>query len=226
MGDKQDTTQRRIVEAAIAAFSQYGYQKVDMAEVAQRAGLSRQGLYKHFPSKEALFRAVVDDIHSTTLQLAQQAADDAADFGPAALFSAIINQRYGWFLERLHESPHLVELLGASNLLCGAANQEALHKFTLLLRSAITKEIRCGRLDLSRAGLSPASFAELLVRTAHGLKAQEPTAVSAAEFRKRVPQTIELLCASLIPAPSSTSARPAPPRARKSAPARSRPGRK
>lgn len=198
MGDRQDSTQRRILEAALAAFSQYGYQKVDMGEVAQRAGLSRQGLYKHFPSKEALFRAVVDDIHRTTLELAEQAAAQAADHGPAALFAAIINQRSGWFLERLTDSPHLQELIGASNVLCGTANQEASQKFALLLRNAITREVRAGRLELSRAGLTPALFAELLMRMAHGLKAQEPSPVTAAEFKKRVLLTTELLCASLL----------------------------
>jgi len=200
MSERQDNTQRRIVEAGLSAFSQYGYQKVDMGEVAQRAGLSRQGLYKHFPSKEALFRAVVDDIHHTTLELSQKAADQAAAAGPAALFAAIIGQRYGWFLERLHESPHLQELIGASNLLCGSANQEAAQKFAAILRSAITREVRGGRLDLGRTGLSPSSFAEILVRTANGLKAQEPTPISAAEFRKRLPLVIDLLCASLLPA--------------------------
>lgn len=197
MGDRQDNTQRRILEAALAAFSQYGYQKVDMGEVAQRAGLSRQGLYKHFASKETLFRAMVDDIHRTTLELAEQAAAQAADHGPAALLSAIINQRYGWFLERMNESPHLSELIGASNVLCGNANQEASQKFALLLRNAITREGRAGRLDLTLAGLTPATFAELLVRIANGWKAQEPSPVSAAEFKKRMLQTTELLCASL-----------------------------
>jgi AcrR family transcriptional regulator len=199
MGEHKDNTQRRILEAGLAAFSQYGYQKVDMGEVAQRAGLSRQGLYKHFPSKEALFRAVVDDIHHTTLELAQSAAEQAAASGPAALFAAIIGQRHGWFLERLHESPHLQELIGASNVLCGGANHEASQKFVAILRSAITREVRGGRLDLARSGLSTASFAEILVRTANGLKAQEPTPISVAEFRKRLPLVIELLCASLLP---------------------------
>jgi AcrR family transcriptional regulator len=204
MGDRQDSTQRRIVEAALAAFSQYGYQKVDMGEVAQRAGLSRQGLYKHFPSKEALFRAVVDDIHGTTLELAEQAAEQAREAGPAALLAAIVNQRYGWFLERLHVSPHLQELIGASNLLCSAANQEAVHKFALILRGAITREVRAGRLELLRAGLTPVSFAELLVRVANGLKAPEPAPISPAEFRKRVQQTCELLCKGLLPDPMTT----------------------
>lgn len=198
MGDRQDNTQRRILEAALAAFSQYGYQKVDMGEVAQRAGLSRQGLYKHFPSKEALFRAVVDDVHQSMNELAEQAAAQAADQGPPALFAAIINQRYSWLLERLHESPHLSELIGASNVLCGSANQDASQKFALLLRNAITREVRAGRLELSSAGLTPAAFAELLMRIANGLKSHEPSPISTAEFKKRVLLTLELLCASLL----------------------------
>jgi AcrR family transcriptional regulator len=228
MSDRQDSTQRRILEAALAAFSQYGYQKVDMAEVAQRAGLSRQGLYKHFPSKEALFRAMVQDVHRITLELAEQAADKSDAAGPAALLAAIIDQRSGWFLERLHASPHLAELVGTSNLLCGSINQEAGQRFAQILRNAITKEVRSGRLELTPAGLTPISFAELLVRLSNGLKSPEPAPVTAAEFRKRLLQAIELLCASLLPAPSATKnpAQKAPPRSKKISEARPRPARK
>lgn len=54
-----DTTQARIVEAALDAFAQFGISKTTLEDIAQRAGCSRATLYRHFPGKQALLRGVV-----------------------------------------------------------------------------------------------------------------------------------------------------------------------
>ena len=48
------STRTRILEAALEILSRDGPAKASMAEVARRAGLSRQGLYIHFGSKDEL----------------------------------------------------------------------------------------------------------------------------------------------------------------------------
>jgi hypothetical protein len=68
-----------------------------------------------------------------------------------------------------------------------------------MLRAAIAAEVGRGRLTLLPAGLDEASFAELLLRAAYGLKSPEPVPLSATEFQSRLGQLITLLCASLIP---------------------------
>src|ERR1700739_1109236 len=45
-----------IVLAATQVFLRYGFKKTSMDDLARAAGLSRQGLYLHFPTKEALFK--------------------------------------------------------------------------------------------------------------------------------------------------------------------------
>ena len=54
-------TDRRgaVLEAALVAFSRFGYRKTSMEDVAQAAHISRPGLYFMFTSKESLFRAAV-----------------------------------------------------------------------------------------------------------------------------------------------------------------------
>jgi AcrR family transcriptional regulator len=49
-----DSRRRALLDAALAVFSRYGYQKTSMDEVARSAQLSRQGLYLHFATKEEL----------------------------------------------------------------------------------------------------------------------------------------------------------------------------
>ncbi len=49
----------RILEAALQVFSQTGYSGAVMDDIAARAGLSKPTLYQYFPSKEALFTAIL-----------------------------------------------------------------------------------------------------------------------------------------------------------------------
>lgn len=55
----EGTTRDRLLEAALAGAAVHGIARLSMADVAQGAGCSRQTLYKHFPSKQALIAGVV-----------------------------------------------------------------------------------------------------------------------------------------------------------------------
>ncbi|MFQ5948042.1 MAG: TetR/AcrR family transcriptional regulator [Acidimicrobiia bacterium] len=49
----------RIIDATYEAVSRYGLARFTMEDVARRAGLSRQSLYRYFDSKDALIEALV-----------------------------------------------------------------------------------------------------------------------------------------------------------------------
>ena len=51
-----------ILDAALAEFSAHGFGAASTEKIAQRAGLSQAGLYTHFDSKEALLRALFNEI--------------------------------------------------------------------------------------------------------------------------------------------------------------------
>jgi AcrR family transcriptional regulator len=82
-------TRDRILIAAIEAASIHGIARLSVGDVAQRAGLSRQTLYKHFPSKDALVAAAV---LSEALALVDQvlAAGTAHDDPKSALEAAVL----------------------------------------------------------------------------------------------------------------------------------------
>ena len=50
---------REIIQAATTTFVQKGYDGTSMEEIATRAAVSKQTIYKHFTDKETLFGAVV-----------------------------------------------------------------------------------------------------------------------------------------------------------------------
>ena len=76
----------RLLQTAKSAFAEVGL-SVPLDEIARRAGVGPGTLYRHFPTKEALFEAVV---HERLRQLLNEARSlhEAADAG-AALFGFV-----------------------------------------------------------------------------------------------------------------------------------------
>lgn len=48
----------KILDAALACFAEHGYDGTRIKQIAQRAGVSEGALYRHYPSKEAVARAL------------------------------------------------------------------------------------------------------------------------------------------------------------------------
>lgn len=57
--DKTDT-HKKIVTSAKIEFLRQGFEKASMRKIAAQAGITAGGLYKHFPTKEAMFEALVE----------------------------------------------------------------------------------------------------------------------------------------------------------------------
>ena len=53
------STRERIVEAAFALFAERGYHAVSVRDIAAAVGIKDASLYNHFPSKQAIFDAIV-----------------------------------------------------------------------------------------------------------------------------------------------------------------------
>jgi TetR/AcrR family transcriptional repressor of mexJK operon len=56
---RSDRKHREIVEAAAEVFLRQGYDGTSMDEIAAKAGVSKQTVYKHFADKERLFTEIV-----------------------------------------------------------------------------------------------------------------------------------------------------------------------
>jgi AcrR family transcriptional regulator len=54
-------SQRAVLDAAVAAFIEYGYDATSMGLLSSRLGLSKAAIYHHFPAKVELLRAALDE---------------------------------------------------------------------------------------------------------------------------------------------------------------------
>lgn len=61
---KPDNTKHDIVDKALELFSQKGYDAVSVGEIANAVGIKAPSLYNHFPSKRAIFDAIVENTAS------------------------------------------------------------------------------------------------------------------------------------------------------------------
>jgi AcrR family transcriptional regulator len=59
-----EATRQLLVSVARGLFTEQGYAATSIEEIIKAAGVARGALYHHFPGKEALFRAVYDEVQT------------------------------------------------------------------------------------------------------------------------------------------------------------------
>ncbi len=79
-----------ILESAARAFARKGFHGTSIDDVAREAGMSPSSLYRYFDGKEALYRALVNNIAEVVL----------APFGDPLLPTLPFGQRLEWLVRR------------------------------------------------------------------------------------------------------------------------------
>ncbi|MBO4389528.1 MAG: TetR/AcrR family transcriptional regulator [Lachnospiraceae bacterium] len=64
-------TKHRILEEALTLFSEKGYSNVFVNDIAERVGIKAPSLYKHYKNKQAIFDAIIAEMHQRFLDQAQ-----------------------------------------------------------------------------------------------------------------------------------------------------------
>ncbi|GLK85385.1 TetR/AcrR family transcriptional regulator [Ancylobacter defluvii] len=60
---------RRVLDAAAACFTRAGFHATSMQEICAEAGMSPGGLYRYFPSKDAIILAIVEEERSARMKM-------------------------------------------------------------------------------------------------------------------------------------------------------------
>lgn len=75
----RDKLEADIVAEAVRVFAECGYEGASIATVAENAGLSKQNLMYYFPTKQALYQRVLDDVLDEWLDRMDLLADPAQE---------------------------------------------------------------------------------------------------------------------------------------------------
>ena len=99
----EPTVREQLLSAAIEAATIHGIAKLSVGDVAKRAGLSRQTLYRHFPSKEALIAEAVlaETVGLIETVTAADEHDDPRAALEAGFLAALVATREHPLLDRL-----------------------------------------------------------------------------------------------------------------------------
>lgn len=175
--DNDDNVDRRsrMLESARAAFLRYGFERSSMADIATGAGVSRTALYHYFPSKEEIFRSVVEDFQAGGLTAAAEALEKSVTL--EAALKGLLDAKFGRVLAGIGASPHGIELVDATHRLTGPLIRTADEAFHDLVVKALR---RYGR------GESADAVADTLIAAAKGLMRSAETHVPKATFDKRL----------------------------------------
>jgi AcrR family transcriptional regulator len=102
----KDDVRARIDKAALEVFGKVGVEPATMATIARRAGISTGNIYHYYPTKDALFEAVLPDSFVQRLEklirLRVAALDGIADartLGPQAPFAVFARDLLAFSIE-------------------------------------------------------------------------------------------------------------------------------
>jgi AcrR family transcriptional regulator len=93
--DAMDRTRARITQAAIELHGSIGPAATTMSAVAERAGVTRATLYRHFPNEEILFRACSAEWRSANPS--PDPAQWATISDPYQRLATALPALYGWY---------------------------------------------------------------------------------------------------------------------------------
>lgn len=89
---------RAMLEAAAELFAERGYAGTNLRDVADALGMSRPGLYYHFPSKEKMLEAIIEELTlSAERQLAAVAENHDSD--PEEALRLVVDITTQWLLD-------------------------------------------------------------------------------------------------------------------------------
>jgi AcrR family transcriptional regulator len=112
-----DTRSNAILNAALGAFSRYGFKRVAMDDIASEVGISRPSLYLVYPNKAAIFQALARAMATRACAMAREAWPEHEPFGAGLGHAAMALNLDAWRL--IKGSPHGGELLADSGSVVG-----------------------------------------------------------------------------------------------------------
>src|SRR5258708_31707668 len=161
-----------VVLAGLQLFTQYGYRKTSIDDIAQAAQVAKRTVYLHFENKAAVFLAILEYLGDQVRQ--RCAAAERAGGTPVDRLTGLLDAYFGLAFELFRKSAHMPELEETFSTLArariGNLNTEYEARLARFLRSLE----RTGEIGGPPRGLSVEQLVHILVRAAEGAK-HDPT---------------------------------------------------
>ena len=209
----QAKPQDRILDAALSVFRRHGFRRSSIEQAAEAAGLTRQALYHHFSSKEALFRAVVERLYESALaaEIAAAKAAEARGADLAGIVLAEISARFRYLLSSLDGSPHVEELFSEHLNHARDLYQHYAALHDAQVTATVERTVKRQKLALA-PGMTAAKLARYVELAVTGTKSVYPSMRPADAFLRDAEAMLRTLIAGAVAPskPKKPSPKPSP----------------
>ena len=120
----------KIVAAALQEFLDHGFADASMRRIAAACDLSASGLYKHFPSKEEMFAALVDPAIEGLMELFREVETEYAKGLPLPDESNSVAGRWETKSETVRAIEYIYDHADAFKLIIGKSQGTRYENFT------------------------------------------------------------------------------------------------
>jgi AcrR family transcriptional regulator len=134
MDGKESARQAHVLETALTVFLRHGFRKTSMEDIAQAAGISRQGIYLHFKDKDAIFSAAIQKALDGGLHAANRVLDDDHLALEEKLLKAL-DEWIGRYVEL--RDPEASDLVGQCERVLGNALEKSRSEFQKKIEKVI-----------------------------------------------------------------------------------------
>jgi TetR/AcrR family transcriptional regulator len=106
-----------IAAVAVRVFAECGYEGTSVAAIAEGAGLSKQNLMYYFPTKQELYRRVLDEVLDDWLERMSSLAQATDGDAPADVLRAYVQAKLKFSREQPYASRvYAMEVIGGAQL--------------------------------------------------------------------------------------------------------------
>jgi len=167
-GESGSAKPNAIVLAGLRLFTQYGYRKTSIDDIARAAQVAKRTVYLHFENKAAVFLAILQYLGDQVRQrcaAAERAGGTAVD-----RLTGLLDAYFGMGFELFSKSEHMPELEETFSKLArsriGDLNTEYQERLAMFLRSLE----KTGEIGRPPQGLTVEEIVSILVQAAEGAK--------------------------------------------------------
>jgi TetR/AcrR family transcriptional repressor of mexJK operon len=158
---------RRVIEAAAQQFLEQGFERTSMEGVAKASGVSKMTIYSYFPTKSALFEAVIGQRTDAVFEVAGD--EDLSPADPGTALTAIGRNFLALMRADDVMGKHrvLFAAAGAQEEACYAFFRQGPLKIIARVRDYLDSAIAAGSLESHDTVASSDQFLSLFLGRAH-----------------------------------------------------------
>jgi AcrR family transcriptional regulator len=184
-----------IVLAGLRLFTQYGYRKTSIDDIARAAQVAKRTVYLHFENKAAVFLAILEYIGDQVRQ--RCAAAESAGGTQVHRLTQLLDAYFGMGFELFSKSEHMPELEETFSKLArsriGSLNEEYEERLATFLRSLE----KAGEIAGPPRGLTVEQIVYILLRAAEGAKRDAKVQWDRRALKRRLNQLATVTIAAM-----------------------------